>query len=104
MAPLAPLLLLWPTGTLSGTPIFFPTLTWELVLSAFSPPLGVSAPSEDLQPPLLPPAVHHEADRVAADVGAQPLKLGDPEGGRHRAKRIFHQIGGAEINLACCRR
>lgn len=49
------------------------------LLFTFPHPLGVSPFSQHLQPPFLPPAVHHQADRIAADIGAKPFHIGDTE-------------------------
>jgi hypothetical protein len=59
----------------------------------FPHPLGVSSFSQYPQSPFLPPPVHHQADRIAADIGAELLYICNAEGAEYAFKCVFHQIG-----------
>ena len=63
------------------------------LLSLFSPPFSVSALSQHLQPPLLPPSVHHKADGIPAHTRTKLLHIGDAKGVDHTLEHVFHQIG-----------
>jgi hypothetical protein len=58
-------------------PHIYSHINMVFLLSPFSSPFGVSAPSQHFQPPLFPPAVHDQPDCIAAHIGAKLFQIGD---------------------------
>jgi len=52
---------------------------WCYPFSPQAPPFGVPPLAQNLQSALIPPAVHDQADVVAADIGAEPFHVGNAE-------------------------